>query len=491
MIRRVISTGFLLVLGIFGRSWAQDAEGPYPKFRDGAAFPPPEAVVRAPFDLVKVFAAPPLELNAAPLYLDALYEFGGEMQGCFPAGPENDARHQAILARQKQETEVELALSKDPKSVPDAEIDAMLANYREGFRKLAEAQLREDCVFQTGVGFSALLPHAQSARQVARVAKIKVRRELDRGQIDEAIADVKTVLRLTRDLQRRGYLITELVVAAMETVVATSMVEPILAAPGLTAAHCDALMAILDEYQTKSIDPYSEALVTEYVSMRVTLWDLILHQDKLAKKTYVPAGASVVKTLIEPMMTVEFRKGDAAPPPSKFPNNIDEIVARTTPEELNSLVDRLNTYFNALIALKGRTRLEQIARMPKPEEVFKGDDPLTMIVRAMQPSVDRLAPVFGRTEATFRAYMALTAVRRWQLTHDGASPTDLEAASKAAGLKSAPVDPFDGKPLRLVILNGEPVVYSIGRDGKDDGGKVDSDYERRPGDLICRLTSKK
>ena len=201
MTRRIIFAGISLILAISTQSRAQDARGPYPRFKDGVAFPPPETVSGAPFDVAKLFDAPSLAQNAAPLYLDALWEFSSELMSCFPQGPESDARQHAMLARNKQETEVELALDKNPKSVPAAEIDAMLANYDVGFRKLAEAQLREPCVFQTGVGFTALLPHVQAARQVARVAGIKVRRELERGQIDDAIADVATLLRLTRDLQ--------------------------------------------------------------------------------------------------------------------------------------------------------------------------------------------------------------------------------------------------------------------------------------------------
>ena len=488
-----IVAGFLLILSVASpRSWGQDAEGPFPKFKDGVAMPPPGAVFGAPFDVVKAFAAPPLGQNAAPLYLDALYEFGSEMRSCFPEGPENDARFLAIKARNKQESDIEQAFFRDPKSVPVAEVDAVIAHYQEGFRKLAEAQIRERCVFQTGVGFTALLPHAQTARMVARVAQMKVKREIDKGELDAAIADVRIVLRLTRDLQIRGYLISQLVAGAMTTVVANRMVEPILAAPGLTVAQCDSLMAVLDEYEVKSVDPYEESLSMEYVGVRVTLWDLILHQAKLGKSMGVKPGASVVKTLIEPMLETTFRKGEAPPAAkAKFPDDIDEMIARTTPEELDKVIGRINTYYDTLLALKGRTRLEQMEMMPKPEEFFQGDDSLTMIVRAVQPSTQNLAPVFGRLESNFRSSEALTAIRRWQLTHDGASPTDLGAASKAAGLHAAPRDPFDGKPFRLVIIDGQPVVYSIGKDGRDDGGKIDSDFERKPGDLTYRLAAKK
>jgi hypothetical protein len=64
----------------------------------------------------------------------------------------------------------------------------------------------------------------------------------------------------------------------------------------------------------------------------------------------------------------------------------------------------------------------------------------------------------------------------------------MAAAIKGSPLKTVPVDPFNGKPMRLTRRDGQPVVYSVGRDGKDDGAQTDSDRNQRPtGDLIYRL----
>ncbi len=37
-------------------------------------------------------------------------------------------------------------------------------------------------------------------------------------------------------------------------------------------------------------------------------------------------------------------------------------------------------------------------------------------------------------------------------------------------LPTVPPDRFDGRPLRYVVRDGQPIVYSIGRDRDDDGG---------------------
>ena len=58
---------------------------------------------------------------------------------------------------------------------------------------------------------------------------------------------------------------------------------------------------------------------------------------------------------------------------------------------------------------------------------------------------------------------------------------------KEAGLTSVPVDPFDGQPIRFAIVDGQPTVYAVGRDGRDDGGKIDNARTPDSGDVLLRL----
>ena len=93
------------------------------------------------------------------------------------------------------------------------------------------------------------------------------------------------------------------------------------------------------------------------------------------------------------------------------------------------------------------------------------------------------------TEANLHGLETLAAVRRWQITHrerPAVLPRNLAAACREAGLKAVPIDPFSGQPMKFVVRDGRPVVYSVGKDGKDDGGTVDSKNDAQPGDLIYR-----
>ena len=53
-------------------------------------------------------------------------------------------------------------------------------------------------------------------------------------------------------------------------------------------------------------------------------------------------------------------------------------------------------------------------------------------------------------------------------------------------LPAVPPDPYDGRPLRPRRGEGGLVLYSVGRDRKDDGGRP-MDEEKHEGDLAFRL----
>ena len=63
-----------------------------------------------PFDVAKFFSAPPRAANAAPIYLDAFFEFSDELAVCFPEGAHRDRRRQAAEYRSQRYKELADAL---------------------------------------------------------------------------------------------------------------------------------------------------------------------------------------------------------------------------------------------------------------------------------------------------------------------------------------------------------------------------------------------
>ena len=58
---------------------------------------------------------------------------------------------------------------------------------------------------------------------------------------------------------------------------------------------------------------------------------------------------------------------------------------------------------------------------------------------------------------------------------------------REAGLEAIPTDPYSGKPLLYKVVNGKPIVYSVGSDQQDNQAESDWDYGKQPGDYIFTI----
>jgi hypothetical protein len=87
------------------------------------------------------------------------------------------------------------------------------------------------------------------------------------------------------------------------------------------------------------------------------------------------------------------------------------------------------------------------------------------------PAVIKVAQSYARTRAELRCAVAALAAERYRLAH-GKWPSTLDDLSPQF-LTAIPLDPYDSKPLKLRRFDDGILIYSVGREGKDHGGKVD------------------
>ena len=95
-----------------------------------------------------------------------------------------------------------------------------------------------------------------------------------------------------------------------------------------------------------------------------------------------------------------------------------------------------------------------------------------------------------RAQTQLAGVQALIALRRYELAH-GMLPSSLEGAAAESALRSVPLDPYSGQPLRYAVVDGKPTIYSVGKDLKDDGGRLDWKGGAQPGDCLFILAPRK
>jgi hypothetical protein len=95
----------------------------------------------------------------------------------------------------------------------------------------------------------------------------------------------------------------------------------------------------------------------------------------------------------------------------------------------------------------------------------------------MMPALSRVATIGMRTIAHLRTTQAALAVQRYRLANDKLPENLAELVPEY--LENIPKDPFDGNELRYKKLDRDFVVYSIGDDLSDDGGKERTSKTKR------------
>ncbi len=84
------------------------------------------------------------------------------------------------------------------------------------------------------------------------------------------------------------------------------------------------------------------------------------------------------------------------------------------------------------------------------------------------PAMDAATTAAVRAEASNCAAVTFLAVERYRHKHKKL-PERLEQLVPEF-LEAVPADPYNGKLLRYVVRDGQPIVYSVGKNRKDDGG---------------------
>lgn len=156
-----------------------------------------------------------------------------------------------------------------------------------------------------------------------------------------------------------------------------------------------------------------------------------------------------------------------------------------TSAKIDTVNTRVNQYFRDLLALRDTPTSQWLRKEPRPNRIDDGSF-YSRIPALLMPDVPNLAGSEARIEVQVRAAECLIAIKLWKYRNQKV-PADLAAVTKAAGLPRLPIDTYSGQPLRMALVEGEPVVYSVGKDGRDDGGRIDSNLDQKPGDQLYRL----
>jgi len=318
-------------------------------------------------------------------------------------------------------------------------IGQFLADNSAALELLQEAAQIEHCRYPVDftAGFNTLLPHLSDVRNLARLAVLEAIFYAERHRPELAVQSIKCAFSVAGSLRNEPLPISQLVrVASQRNTV-------------------EGLERLLN--RTTLTDPQLLELACQTVDAQCSDAMSLALAGELCHGVYV---------FQKPQTQYAFFEAINGKAPLR-PLLVAYRAAGLADSDAVAYVDMMREYIRACeLPLSRRHKrmraIDQDAR-------YRNISSFHILARALMPALARAAELDLMAIAHVRTAQAAIAIERYRLA-TGVLPVSL-ADLVPEYLEAVPEDPFDGKALRYRKLEPGFVVYSIGPDQTDDGGK--------------------
>ncbi len=327
--------------------------------------------------------------------------------------------------------------------------------------ELANAARRPASVFPLRYedDFNMLLPHLAVLKGAASLTRLRALARLQAGQINEALDDVRLILRFADALKDEPLIISQLVRIAILNV----GLQPVwdgLRQNRWNEAQLKALQGSLD--QAFVLDGYPRCLRGENAIVNATLDKMrtgrvssqSLHESFGKQLTFIPAGWL-------------------------YQNQLS--LTRFHRERLTPVIDP-----------RARRAYPELAAAAESDPALSSRTPYNFFVAMLVPAVAKTALKFAKAQASLDLAATACALERFHLT-TGSYPEKL-ADLPAPLTQELHPDLISGEPLRYArTSDGRYQIFSVGWNGADDQGEVahprrSTNVDATQGDWVWRYS---
>jgi hypothetical protein len=401
--------------------------------------------------LQKNYPAIPDQQNAAVRLMAAWEKRDSEFWKAFrngvrPMPPRRTSTAEPALAMIRGQKPLERG-----KALPESErqkAEAYLGLNHQHMLAVSNALQLPQCRFPVKYadGYAALLPHLVEMKLEAQRFSLASVIAADKGDAQDAIVAIRNTTRVADALHNDPFLIGQLVRVACVSL-AIGDTQYLLSRDDVRIEQLDQLNEILGQIT------FSNSLKRSFVSERAAALSVFDLSPELVAQIMTNDSDPDNET-----KGAAFGKG----------MNLLDAVGFTAVDK-RFMMETLATAIHLADedSPEALARLEQLFRDVRsnankfPPKIFSG---------LLLPALERAAERFATCEARRRAAVTALAVEKFRKANSGKLPATL-AAVVPSFLPAIPVDPFDGKPIRYRQLKSGFVVYSVGVDRRDDGGK--------------------
>lgn len=382
---------------------------------------------------------------------------GEELDTFYPAVP--DTNNAAIgitqvfhlLTKYPDDRASELQRFKTPRLLSELsnEDAALLRGYvemnRAALERVHNAPTLPECRYPIDLRevYETELPHLRQLKQLALLLSYDAILSARSGDVESAARSSAEILALARTLDKEPVLISALVRVALVNIGKES-VEMTLNAGQLTQVDLEKLLAKVRLSRNSNV--LTRALMGE-VGTYLPLFRMSAAELNRLNQINSNGGSPISMPI------------GGSPHPLLRVTGFMERDLRFFLDAMNSLIER--SRMEPPLSLEGTENHEELC---------------VLAARRYHIMSSMLLPMYPRSPSRDAQQRALLACAELALTIDlfrlksGDLPTELGELVPTY-FESVPKDPFDGQPMRYRKLEHGYMLYSIGRDGTDDGGR--------------------
>jgi hypothetical protein len=373
-------------------------------------------------ELDQWYSIPPNTENAADTIIDAI--------AAFQQWPQQDKEDLPLIGNADKPKRTETMT--EPLKEIIAEYLADNIKALELLHKAAQIEHSRYPVDFT-VGFDVLMPYISDLRKSAQLLALEAYLHAQNNQPDFVIDSITAGFGVARSLEKEPTLISQLVQIACQALTVQSL-EHAVNRIEFSDEQLKHLSQILKDAQAP------EGMLYGFAGERC-LWMDVFAQPTVRKLQYINVStpASPLKWLYTAIGMIDQDAGIYL-----------DIMTRYVEAFKLSPIERLKVAKAVEVDIK---------KIPK----------IHFLTRAILPAIARITELDFRNIALLDAARVAIAVERYRLAN-GKLPDSLDDLVPKF-LESVPIDPFDAKPLKYKKFGPGFVIYSVGEDLSDDGGK--------------------
>jgi hypothetical protein len=309
-----------------------------------------------------------------------------------------------------------------------------------------------------------LLPHLGDLRQLARLLGSDARRAAAAGDGETALANLVAIIGVARHCRETSSVISGLASLAVHSVMHQAAEDILAAHPDLWS---DAQLQMLAHQLAGVRD---DELRVDFLGERYYFLDFIQRvytDDGDGDGRLAPIGLGQMAALT----TV------SRPTPPKDSLGVVDLagpVAMALAAGRRDMLERHEEYMNLLESEAAKPLWLQRLERADEEMQRLNSQPVERLrylpLALLLPALSKAARSGEYAMAKRDVLLTVIALELHRRRH-GSWPQSLEELVPAL-LPAIPPDRFDGRPLHYALVDGKPLLYSIGNDRDDDGGRL-------------------